>query len=308
MTDTTPVLEGADRPQRRLSLRSREALNGYLMISPWLLGFVIFTAGPMIYSAYLMFTNWDLISAPQFVGLQNFVSLVQDSEFRAVLENTFVYGIIVVPFQLAIALGVALLLNSSVIGTSVFRVACFLPSQVPFVASAVLWLVIFSPQFGLANNVLSIFHIPPQQWLANPNLVKPALAVVGIWGFGNFMVIFLAGLQTIPSHLQEAAEIDGAGPLSRFRNVTIPMLSPTIFFNVVVSIIGAIQAFVPMYVMTNGGPGTSSLTAVLYIYQVGFQNFDMGYASVLSWVLFVFILILTAIQFRVARRWVYYEV
>lgn len=308
MTDTTPVLEGADRPQRRLSLRSREALNGYLMISPWLLGFVIFTAGPMIYSAYLMFTNWDLISAPQFVGLQNFVSLVQDSEFRAVLENTFVYGIIVVPFQLAIALGVALLLNSSVIGTSVFRVACFLPSQVPFVASAVLWLVIFSPQFGLANNVLSIFHIPPQQWLANPNLVKPALAVVGIWGFGNFMVIFLAGLQTIPSHLQEAAEIDGAGPFSRFRNVTIPMLSPTIFFNVVVSIIGAIQAFVPMYVMTNGGPGTSSLTAVLYIYQVGFQNFDMGYASVLSWVLFVFILILTAIQFRVARRWVYYEV
>jgi multiple sugar transport system permease protein len=296
----------ADKPPR-LTLRRRESLIGYAAITPWVVGFLLFTAGPMVYSAYLAFTDWDLISPPQWVGLENFGELSEDTVLREVLWNTFIYTGLAVPLQLVAALAAALLLNLEIRGKNLYRAVIFLPSQIPFVATAILWFIIYNPNYGLANNLLSGLGLPSVPWLEDTRFVKPALIIMGVWAFGNAMIIFLAGLQNIPVHLQEAAKIDGAGAVSRFRYITIPMLSPTIFFNLIIGTIGALQVFVPPYVMTNGGPGNSSLMGVLYIYQEGFQNFDMGYASLLSWILFTVILILTFIQFRLAKRWVYYE-
>lgn len=289
------------------TLRRRESLTGYLAISPWLLGFILLIAGPMAFSTYLMFTSWDLISTPRWVGLANVSRLIHDSVFREVLWNTIFYTCISVPVQLALALGVALLLNLEILGRNVYRAAAFLPSQIPYVATAILWFIIYNPNFGVANQILGKFGFSEIHWLDNTHWVKPALIIMSVWAFGNAMVIFLAGLQGIPLHLQEAASIDGADIFRRFVHVTIPMLSPTILFNLIIGTIGALQVFVPPYIMTDGGPGNSSLMGVLYIYQVGFQNFDMGYASLLSWILFLIIMLLTLGQFRLARRWVYYE-
>ena len=311
---TTFSIEYLDSPREGtpavppwLTLRRREAINGYAATAPWLLGFVLFTAGPMIFSAYLMFTHWDLISAPEWIGFGNFVQLAGNEVFAEVLSNTLLYTVMTVPLQLVLALAVALLLNLDIWGRNLYRAALFLPSQVPFVATSVLWFIIYNPDYGLANEVLGKVGIPPIQWLDDARFVKPALAIMGIWAFGGAMIIFLAGLQNIPPMLREAASIDGAGKLRVFWHITIPMLSPTIFFNLIIGTIGAIQVFVPPYVMTNGGPGNASLMGVHYIYQMGFQNFSMGYASLLSWILFVVILLLTMVQFQIARRWVYYE-
>jgi ABC-type sugar transport system permease subunit len=290
-----------------LTLKRREALTGYAAILPWLLGFLLLTAGPMAFSAYLMFTRWDLISSPEWIGFGNFTRLVKDDVFREVLWNTVLYTAVTVPLQLVVALAVALLLNLDIVGRNVYRAAVFLPSQIPFVATAILWFIIYNPNSGLANELLGKAGIGPLNWLDNSHTVKPALIIMGVWAFGNAMIIFLAGLQNIPMHLHEAAAIDGAGTVGRFWHITLPMLSPTIFFNLIIGTIGALQVFVPPYVMTAGGPGNSSLMGVLYIYQMGFQNFSMGYASVLSWILFLVILILTLGQFRLAKRWVYYE-
>jgi multiple sugar transport system permease protein len=306
-TESTPP---ATTPQSRapwLTLRRREALTGYAAILPWLLGFLLLTAGPMAFSAYLMFTQWDLISKPEWIGFGNFSRLVHDDVFREALWNTVMYTALTVPLQLVVALAVALLLNLDIIGRNVYRAAVFLPSQIPFVATAILWFIIYNPNSGLANELLGKVGIGSVNWLDDAHTVKPALIVMGVWAFGNAMIIFLAGLQNIPMHLHEAAAIDGAGIIGRFWHITLPMLSPTIFFNLIIGTIGALQVFVPPYVMTGGGPGNSSLMGVLYIYQTGFQNFSMGYASVLSWILFLVILFLTLGQFRLARRWVYYE-
>ncbi|HEX3812249.1 MAG TPA: sugar ABC transporter permease [Mycobacteriales bacterium] len=311
MTTTFTEPPTAIRPKKTespwLTLRRREAITGYAAISPWILGFLLFTVGPMAFAGYLTFTKWDLISSPQWVGFANFTQLIHDSVFRRVLLNTLMYTGLTVPFQLIVALGAALLLNLDVWGKNLYRAAMFLPSQIPFVATAILWFVIYNPDHGLANEFLGKLHIPAVQWLTDGRTVKPALIIMGIWAFGNAMIIFLAGLQNVPASLQEAASIDGAGVVSRFWHVTIPMLSPIIFFNLILGTIGALQVFVPPYVMTNGGPGNDSLMGVLYIYQEGFQNFQMGYASLLSWILFVVILVLTLAQFKLARRWVYYE-
>lgn len=305
--DVATSAGSADAARPWLTLRRREAINGYASTLPWVLGFALFTAGPMVFSAYLMFTEWDLISAPQWVGLGNFSRLANDEVFAEVLSNTLVYTVMTVPLQLALALAVALLLNLDIWGRNLFRAALFLPSQVPFVATAVLWFIIYHPDYGIANEFLGAVGIPPVAWLDDARFVKPALAIIGIWSFGSAMIIFLAGLQNIPPSLREAAAIDGAGRWSSFWHITIPMLSPTIFFNLIIGTIGALQIFVPPYVMTNGGPGNASLMGVHYIYQMGFQNFSMGYASLLSWILFAVILLLTLAQFQIARRWVYYE-
>ncbi len=295
------------RPVGMSRLRRREALNGYLAIMPWLLGFLIFTAGPMLFSAYLVFTKWELLTPPQWVGLANFRFMMVDKTFRTALWNTLLYTVVSVPLQLAVALGVALLLNMQIRGKNLYRAIIFLPSQTPIVANALLWFFIFSPTYGLANVVMDILGLPQQRWLWDVNLVKPALIVMAIWAFGGAMIIFLAGLQNIPQSLYEAADIDGAGPVSKFVHITIPLLSPTIFFNLVIGLIGAFQVFTPVYIMTRGGPGTSSMMLGMYIYRHGFEQFNMGYASLLAWVLFTIVLLLTLMQFVLARRWVHYE-
>lgn len=289
------------------SLRRQEAIAGYIAILPWFLGFIFFAAGPIIVSFVLMFMRWEIITPPSFVGLNNFRRLLADPLALKSLYNTLYYTILSVPLHLVAALFAAFLLNVSVRGSNVYRSLIYLPSQMPAVASSILWFFIFSPTYGLANQVLSWFGVPPQQWLWDVDLVKPSLVLMAVWSLGNAMIIFLAGMQGIPVALYEAARIDGASGWHEFLYITLPMLSPTIFFNFTIGIIGSFQVFANVFILTNGGPGDSSLMLVLYIYQNAFQNFKMGYASVLAWLLFCIVLIITLVQFRVSRRWVYYE-
>ncbi len=288
-------------------LQRREAIAGYVSILPWLLGFIGLSLGPIAASLVLTFTKWEIITPATWSGLENFRRLAADPLVRASLWNSLYYTIFSVPLNLAAALCVACLLNVGVKGTNIYRALIYLPSQMPAVATAILWFFIFSPTYGLANAVLGWFGIAPQQWLWDVDLVKPSLVLMAVWHMGNAMIIFLAGLQGISETLYEAAQIDGAGPLRLFFHITLPMLSPTIFFNLITGIIGSFQVFTNVFVMTSGGPGNASLMYVLYIYRNAFVNFRMGYASLLAWVLFCIVLIITLIQFKVSRSWVYYE-
>jgi multiple sugar transport system permease protein len=287
--------------------RRDEALAGYLAILPWLLGFLIFSLGPIVASFVLMFVRWEVVTPPAWAGLDNFDRLIHDPLVPVSLWNTLFYTVLAVPLHLLAALAAALLLNVGVRGTNIYRVLIYLPSQMPVVASAILWFFIFSPTYGLGNAVLGWFGQPAQQWLFDVNLVKPSLVIMAVWSLGGAMIIFLAGLQGIPEALYEAARIDGAGVWRLFRHITVPLLSPTIFFNLIIGIIGSFQVFTNVLIMTNGGPGNASLVFVLYIYRNAFQNFRMGYASLLAWVLFLIVLVLTVVQFRVSRSWVFYE-
>jgi len=294
--------------RRKSVLHRREAWEGRLCILPWLVGFVVFTAGPMLASAYFAFTKFDALSAPEWIGLGNFVDMVtKDDLFWVSLYNTAYYTSLSIPLYLLIALCAAMALNVRYPSVSIFRTVFYLPSITPSVASAILWLMIFQPDYGLLNTFLTWIHLPTRQWLFDPQVAKLVFVIMGIWGIGNFMVIFLAGLQSIPEHLYEAAAIDGAGWWARLRHVTLPMLSPIIFFNLVIGIIGSFQVFTAAYIITDGGPVNSTLFYVLYLWNNAFQFFEMGYASALAWVLFVVVLIFTFIQFKLANRWVYYE-
>ncbi len=285
----------------------REAVDGYLFISPWIIGFVLLVAGPMIASLVLALMRWDLFSPPQWVGLRNFTQLGRDPLVRISLWNTAFYTFLSVPLNLIFALATALLLNQQIRFQSLFRTFFYLPSILPAVASAVLWLWILNPDVGLANALLQRLGLPESQWLFSPRTSKPTFILMGLWGVGNTMVVFLAGLQGIPQTLYEVAEIDGANWWQRFRVVTIPMLSPVILFNLILGIIGSFQVFTSAFLLTNGGPQNSTLFVVLYLYRLAFEQFNMGYASALAWLLFVIILIFTLIQLRLSKTWVYYE-
>ncbi len=296
------------RPRGRSGLLRQEAIDGWLCIAPWIIGFVVFTAGPMIASAYLAFTEYDMTFAPKFVGLGNFQKMfANDPLFWKSLYNTAFYTFLFVPLHLLVALLAAMALNVKVRGISVFRTIFYIPSIVPAVASAFLWMWIYNPDYGLANAILHIFGLPPSKWLFDEDMAKPSFILMGLWGLGSSMLIFLADLQHVPEQLHEAAEIDGATGWDRFRFITIPMISPVIFFNMVVGIIGSFQIFTTAFIATGGGPNNATLFYVLYLYNQGFQFLRMGYASALAWVLFVIVLIFTMLQLRVANRWVYYE-
>ena len=295
------------RHARRRSLLWREAVDGWLFLLPWLIGFVIFTAGPMIISAVLSFMEWEILTPPKWVGLANFAALLRDPLFGLALWNTVYYTALGVPAYLATSLALALLLNLNLRGTPIYRTIYFLPSLTPAVANALLWMWIFNPDFGLANVFLNSIGLPGQKWLFDPQLAKLCFILMGMWGAGQQMVIFLAGLQGIPQELLEAASIDGASHWRRFWSVTIPLLSPTIFFNLVIGIIGSFQVFTVAFVATRGGPQNATLFYVLYLYRNAFEYFKMGYASALAWMLFLIILAFTLVQFRLAKRFVYYE-
>ena len=291
------------KPRRRRSLLWREALDGWLFILPWLLGFIVFVAGPMLTSAALSFMQWEILTPPKWIGLGNFAQIAADPLFRESLWNTVYYTALGVPIYLT----VALLLNMNLRGTPIFRTIYFLPSLTPAVANALLWLWIFNPDFGLANALLNGIGLPGQTWLFNPQLAKLCLVLMGLWGAGQQMVIFLAGWQGIPREMLEAASIDGANDWQRFWRITVPLLSPTIFFNLVIGIIGSFQVFTVAYIATQGGPQNATLFYVLHLYRNAFEYFKMGYASAMAWVLFVIILAFTLAQFRLAQRFVYYE-
>jgi multiple sugar transport system permease protein len=285
----------------------REALDGYLFIAPWLIGFVLFVAGPMIGSIALAMMRWDLIGSPQWVGLANFKWLFTNRLVGVSLWNTAFYTFLSVPLTLAVSLGTALLLNQRLRFQSLFRTAFYLPSVMPAVANAVLWFWILNPEIGLANSLLRMLGLPPLQWIYDPGQAKPTFVLMSLWGVGNTMIVFLAGLQGIPQSLYEVAEIDGASWWQRFRNITLPMLSPVILFNLIVGIIASFQVFTNAFLLTNGGPQNATLFTVLYIYRLGFEQANMGAASALAWLLFLIILVFSLIQLRLSRAWVYYE-
>jgi multiple sugar transport system permease protein len=294
-------------------LLSREALWGYAFIAPWLVGFFVFTLGPFVASLYLSFTDYKLVGAPSWVGLKNYVFMFSslwsdagDGDVWVSLRNTVYYTVFHVPLSMLLSFVIALLLNAKVRGMPVFRTMFFLPSVTAGVATAILWLWILSPT-GLVNYALSRVGIPGPGWFGSFEWAMPGLILISLWSIGGTVIIYLAGLQGVPQQLYEAASIDGAGWWHRLRHVTIPMMTPTIFFTLVIGIIASFQVFTPSLVITNGGPGTSTLFYLLHLYRNGFRWFNMGYASALAWVLFVIILGFTLVQLRLSGRWVYYE-
>lgn len=302
-------------------LDQRNFFKGLAFISPWLIGFLIFTVWPIIASFYYSLCFFDGVSQPHFVGLQNYRSLVSDPIFWRSLWNTLTFVGLWVPLGLGFCLCAAMLLNQGVHGQSVFRTLYYIPSITPIVAVSVLWMWVFQPQYGLINaslgplvgrlnSVLAAVHFPLKVvlpgWLNDPVWAKPALVVMTIWGMGNTVLILLAGLQDVPRSLYESADIDGANWFHRFRYITLPMLSPVIFFNVVMGIIGGFQVFTQAYVMTRGGPQDSTLFYAYYLFNNAFMFFNMGYASAMAWVLFVIVIACTWVLFRSSARWVYY--
>jgi multiple sugar transport system permease protein len=295
-------------PKRRISpAQRREWLEGYLFAAPFLIGFTVFVAFPMLYSIWLMFQRWDLLSAPEFVGFRNIQRAFTDELALKSLLNSLIYTIFAVPVQLVISFSLAYALTQKIKFRSLYRAGFYLPIIIPIVATAVVWQRVFHPDFGILNNVLGWFGIPPQAWLLKPELAKPAFILMSFWMIGRQMVIFIAGLGNIPTSLLEAAQIDGAGRFKTILKITVPLMTPLIFYNMVIAIINSFQTFVPSLIMTDGGPENSTLFVVLNIYRNGFQFFNMGYASALAWQLFSIVIGLTIVQFYASNRWVYYD-
>ncbi|MCC7355593.1 MAG: sugar ABC transporter permease [Anaerolineae bacterium] len=295
-------------PFRRLSLAQQEEIQGYLFLMPWLVGLVAFTVGPIIASLLLSFTSWNLVSAPRWVGLENYQYIFQDDpDFIQALKVTLRYAAISLPLHIIIGLALSLLLNIKVRGMNVYRTLFYLPSVLPGVATTLLWVWIFNTDFGIINWALKQVGFEGPRWFQNPRWALNALIIMGMWGVGGGAVIYLAGLQNIPPHLYEAAEIDGAGFWHRFWRITLPLLTPTLFFNLVTGLIGAFQAFVSAYIATNGGPMRSTLFYMLYLFQKAFQQQWMGYGSALAWILAIIILVCTVLVFKSSALWVHYE-
>ncbi|MFA6107124.1 MAG: extracellular solute-binding protein [Candidatus Latescibacterota bacterium] len=300
---------GGARLRRRL-WRS-ESLAGYLFAAPWIAGFALLTAGPVAVSAVYSFCRYDVLHPARFVGLENYRRLLTDDPlFWRSLANT-AYMMLGVPLGMAAGLGIALLLAREIRGMRVYRTVYYLPAIVPMVASSILWIWVLNPEVGLVNALLRTLGIAdPPNWLQSASWLlgsKSAIILMGLWSAGSSMIVWLAGLKGIPRHLYEAAEIDGAGPWGRFLHVTLPMLSPYIFFNLIMGIIGTMQVFTQAYIMTQGGPDDSTLFYAYYLFNSAFRYFQMGYASALAWILFVVILLLTLVQLKLAPRWVHYE-
>lgn len=285
----------------------RDLRNGLLFTSPWLVGLVVFTIYPTIASLYFSFTDYTVLKAPRWVGLANYVELISgDQLFPRSLVNTLYYAAFALPLGLIGSVLLALLLNKKLTGMSIYRTVFYLPNVVPTVAMSVLWIWLFNPNYGLFNSILTGLGLRGIPWLTSPEWSKPSLILMSIWGIGGSMVIYLAGLQDIPQHLYEAADLDGANAWQKTWNVTLPMLTPTIFFNLVMGLIGVFSYFTQAFIMTNGGPLDSTLFYMLYLYRNAFMYFKMGYASAQAWILFIIVVSLTLVVFRSSGRWVYY--
>lgn len=295
------------------SLARREALAAYLFTAPFLLGFLIFTLFPMVFSIYMSFHEWDITRPPEPVGVENYARLLSDPQFRLAVGNTLYYVLVSVPLGLAASFGLALLLNQRVRGEGIWRTLFYLPSVVPAVATTILWMWIFNKDFGLLNALLSNIGIAKISWLGDPAYTKPSLILMSLWGAGGGTVILLAALKNVPVELHEAATLDGASTLQRFWHITIPMISPALFFQLIISVIGALQIFTQTYVLVGrnggsfGGPRNSLLFFVPYLYLHAFRFFKLGYASAMAWVLFLAIVAITLVQFRTLGSRVYYE-
>ena len=295
-------------PKIKIGYRRGETVLAWAMVSPWLAGFLLLTAFPMVASLALSFMDWDMLSAPKWVGLANYEKLFfTDPLALHSLKITIIFSLASIPLNIVFGLAIAMLLNTNIRGLSVFRTIYYLPAILSGVAVAILWQWIFSTEFGLLNTALRLFGVEGPAWLGSKIWVLPAFVIMRLWSVGGGMVIYLAGLQAIPTDLYEAAEIDGANWWQRILRITLPMLSPTIFFQLITGVIFSMQIFTEAFIMTDGGPANASLFYMLYLYRQAFSFFKMGYASALAWVLFVAILLLTVILFATAKFWVYYE-
>lgn len=297
------------QPPARLSRRERrENRAGYLFAGPAILGLLIFAFVPIVISLVASFTDWNLLTEWSFVGFQNYLTLLtEDIYFYGSLKATFYYAILSVVFSNLVALLVALLLNTNVKLQGIFRTIYYLPTIVPAVAQALLWGWLFNVDYGLFNNLLRAIGLPPSQWLAGENTVVPSLVMMSVWACGGSMVIYLSGLQSVPSTLLEAVAVDGGNAWDRFRAVTLPYLSPVVFFNVLMSIIGSLQVFTQAMLMTGGGPNGKSLFYSYYLYRKAFPENSMGYACAMAWILFLIVAVISLIFFRFFRNRLYYE-
>jgi len=285
----------------------RDLRNGLLFIAPYLVGFLVFFAYPLVMSLYYSLTDYNIMKTPRFIGLGNYLKLILEDElFWISLKNTLYFVVFSVPLCTVFSVFVAALLNMKLPGISIFRTIYYLPSIVPAVASSIIWIMLLNPQFGIVNTFIRWVGLPAPGWIADPAWAKPALIFMSLWGTGSAIIIYLAGLQDVPRHLIEAAVLDGANAPQRFFNVTIPMISPVMLFNIIMGLIGGFQYFTTAYVMTNGGPNNATLFYALYLYRNAFQYIKMGYASAMAWLLLVLTLLLTLLVMRSSARFVYY--
>ncbi|MAS33683.1 MAG: spermidine/putrescine ABC transporter permease [Anaerolineaceae bacterium] len=296
----------------RVSLQRRETLAALAFISPWFIGFLVFTAGPMIASLGLSLTDYDVLHEPNFIGLANYQELLEDPRLGLSLGNTVYYAILHVPLSIAIALALAMLLNNVGKASGFFRTAFYLPSVTPAVAIGTLFLWLLNPRIGLVNKALSLVGIAGPGWTTDPAWIKPGIVVMSLWSVGTTVIILLAALRSVPETIYEAANIDGAGALTKFFRITIPMISGSLFFLVIVNTIASLQIFTEVYTMyfgkqASGAASSAGLFYNIYLFRQAFEFLNMGYASAMAWLLFVIILILTLIQLRLSSRWVYYE-
>ncbi len=290
----------------------REARAAFGFLSPWIVGFLIFTLGPMIWSLILSFTNYDLLDPPHNVGFANYQKLFTDPNVSTALYNTFIYAVLYVPLAIIVSLFLAMLLNRVTSGAGFFRTAYYLPVMTPGVAVAVMFSLMLNGNYGLVNKALSLIGIQGPAWLTDPNWIKPSIVLMSLWGLGGAVLIFLAALKNVPKDLYEASSLDGASPWRQFRSVTVPMISGSLFFQIIVLSISAMQMFDKIFVLF-GNPGSAtyasraSLFYTLYLFKEAFQSLRMGYASALAWLLFAIVMIVTIIQVKVGNRFVYYE-
>jgi multiple sugar transport system permease protein len=291
----------------------RNLIVGLLFISPALVGLALFTLYPMGRSLYFSFTDYNILQPPFWVGLENYEDLFRDRVFWIGLSNTLIMVFIALPFHLIFNLAMAFALNSKIRGLPIYRTIFYIPSITPVVSAAIVWLWIFNGQYGILNVILGWFGIQPIGWLTDPNWVKPALIFMGVWFGGNTILIYLAGLQEVPLEMLESADLDGANAWQKTWSITLPMISPVIFYTIIINLIGYFQYFTEAWVMTAnregaaGGPANSAMFYSMYLYQNAFQQFKMGYASAMAWVLFVIVLVVTALLFLTSRWWVYYH-
>jgi multiple sugar transport system permease protein len=286
-------------PRRRL--RMPAGVQGYLFIAPWIIGLLCFQALPILSSLWISLTKWDGMTPAQFLGLQQYQTMINDPLFLKALLNTFAYVGMSVPLQLLLALFLAVMLNRRSVATGFFRTLFYLPSVISGAALAVIWIFMFDPTYGAVNSILGDLGIPGPQWLGSVQWALPSLVLISLFSIGTPMVIFLAGLQSIPTYVYEAATIDGASRLRQLWSITVPLLMPTVFFNAIILMIGSFQVFTSAFVMTQGGPVNATLVLLLYIYQQGFQYLNMGYASAIAWVLTVVIMLVAIVQIRLGQ-------
>ena len=283
---------------------------GFAFVLPWVVGFVLFTLGPMLASFYLSFTRYNIVQAPSWVGLENFVTAFSGADrlFYSSIGRTAYFAALIVPLGVIASLALAVLLNRRLRGTTVFRTIFFLPSLTPVAASAVLWVWLLHPEVGPINYLLGLIHVPGPRWLGSTDWAIPSMVLIALWGSagGSRMIIFLAGLQGVPDELYDAAHIDGANGWQRFRNVTLPMLSPVVLFNLVLAFLGAFQTFALAVMATDGGPAYATWFYMLHLYNIAFRSLQMGYGAALAWIFFLIVVGFTYLQLRVSVRWVYY--